>query len=199
MNRLILCFRMVPVLELLFQVVLQPVKIRTFFVYLISSSCSRFIWVCMHHFLLDSDLISCNCVYKGIYEALELRDGGSDYLGKGVFKVYAYHVLMTGFGVYWCAGYWCCFVLFPNLIFGSWWCSGCRECQFHHWTSLDWQGNIWKLISLLDLELQRVIDLMWVFLQDPTEQVQIDNFMVQQLDGTVNEWGWCKQKVCLSS
>ncbi|KAJ6386562.1 hypothetical protein OIU78_016475 [Salix suchowensis] len=35
----------------------------------------------------------------GIYEALELRDGGSDYLGKG-----------------------------------------CRECQFHHWTSFDWQG-----------------------------------------------------------
>jgi enolase len=32
-------------------------------------------------------------------------------------------------------------------------------------------------------------------LQDPTEQVEIDNFMVQQLDGTSNEWGWCKQKV----
>jgi hypothetical protein len=32
-------------------------------------------------------------------------------------------------------------------------------------------------------------------LQDPTEQVAIDNLMVQQLDGTVNEWGWCKQKV----
>jgi enolase len=32
-------------------------------------------------------------------------------------------------------------------------------------------------------------------LQDPTEQVDIDNFMVQQLDGTSNEWGWCKQKV----
>ena len=31
--------------------------------------------------------------------------------------------------------------------------------------------------------------------QDPTEQVEIDNFMVQQLDGTSNEWGWCKQKV----
>lgn len=31
--------------------------------------------------------------------------------------------------------------------------------------------------------------------QDPTEQTAIDNFMVQQLDGTVNEWGWCKQKV----
>ena len=34
--------------------------------------------------------------------------------------------------------------------------------------------------------------------QDPTEQAQIDNFMVQQLDGTVNEWGWCKQKVLVS-
>jgi enolase len=32
-------------------------------------------------------------------------------------------------------------------------------------------------------------------LQDPTEQVDIDNFMVQQLDGTSNEWGWCKQKL----
>ncbi|KAK3040111.1 hypothetical protein RJ639_027837 [Escallonia herrerae] len=31
--------------------------------------------------------------------------------------------------------------------------------------------------------------------KDPTEQAKIDNFMVQQLDGTVNEWGWCKQKV----
>ena len=25
--------------------------------------------------------------YEGVYEALELRDGGSDYLGKGVLKV----------------------------------------------------------------------------------------------------------------
>ena len=32
-------------------------------------------------------------------------------------------------------------------------------------------------------------------MQDPRDQVAIDNFMVQQLDGTVNEWGWCKQKV----
>ncbi|GJN19770.1 hypothetical protein PR202_gb07079 [Eleusine coracana subsp. coracana] len=52
----------------------------------------------------------------GVYEALELRDGGSDYLGKGVSK-------------------------------------------------------------------------------DPTAQTDIDNFMVQQLDGTKNEWGWCKQKL----
>lgn len=34
-------------------------------------------------------------------------------------------------------------------------------------------------------------------LQDPTAQTEIDNYMVQQLDGTVNEWGWCKQKVVL--
>lgn len=34
--------------------------------------------------------------------------------------------------------------------------------------------------------------------QDPTEQVEIDNFMVQQLDGTSNDWGWCKQKVSWS-
>ncbi|XP_074577486.1 enolase-like [Curcuma longa] len=31
--------------------------------------------------------------------------------------------------------------------------------------------------------------------KDPIEQAQIDNFMVQQLDGTQNEWGWCKQKL----
>lgn len=35
----------------------------------------------------------------------------------------------------------------------------------------------------------------YCIMQDPTEQTAIDNFMVQQLDGTVNEWGWCKQKV----
>lgn len=31
--------------------------------------------------------------------------------------------------------------------------------------------------------------------KDPTKQWQLDNFMVQELDGTKNEWGWCKQKV----
>jgi enolase len=31
--------------------------------------------------------------------------------------------------------------------------------------------------------------------KDPTAQVEIDNYMVQELDGTKNEWGWCKQKV----
>ncbi|XP_058072203.1 enolase 1-like [Magnolia sinica] len=30
---------------------------------------------------------------------------------------------------------------------------------------------------------------------DPTEQTGIDNLMIQQLDGIVNEWGWCKQKL----
>ncbi|KAF8396462.1 hypothetical protein HHK36_018085 [Tetracentron sinense] len=68
----------------------------------------------------------------GVYEALELRDGGSDYLGKGVLKA----------------------VENVNAIIGP------------------------ALIG-----------------KNPTEQVSIDNFMVQQLDGTVNEWGWCKQKL----
>ncbi|KAF4384809.1 hypothetical protein F8388_014719 [Cannabis sativa] len=68
----------------------------------------------------------------GVYEALELRDGGSDYLGKGVLKA----------------------VENVNAIIGP------------------------ALIG-----------------KDPTKQTEIDNFMVQQLDGTVNEWGWCKQKL----
>ncbi|OMO85874.1 Enolase [Corchorus capsularis] len=68
----------------------------------------------------------------GIYEALELRDGGSDYLGKGVLKAV------------------------ENV-----------------------NGTIGPALVG----------------KDPTEQTKIDNFMVQQLDGTVNEWGWCKQKL----
>ena len=68
----------------------------------------------------------------GVYEALELRDGGSDYLGKGVFKAVAN----------------------VNAIIGP------------------------ALVG-----------------KDPTQQDDIDNFMVQQLDGTSNQWGWCKQKL----
>ncbi|KAI9092521.1 hypothetical protein K1719_027649 [Acacia pycnantha] len=68
----------------------------------------------------------------GVYEALELRDGGSDYLGKGVSKA----------------------VENVNAIIGP------------------------ALVG-----------------KDPTKQTEIDNYMVQQLDGTVNEWGWCKQKL----
>ncbi|THG09761.1 hypothetical protein TEA_019726 [Camellia sinensis var. sinensis] len=66
------------------------------------------------------------------YEALELRDGGSDYLGKGVSKAVE---------------------------------------------------NVNTVIA------PALID------KDPSEQVAVDNFMVQQLDGIVNEWGWCKQKL----
>ncbi|KAM7526109.1 hypothetical protein LguiA_016011 [Lonicera macranthoides] len=68
----------------------------------------------------------------GIYEALELRDGGSDYLGKGVSKAV---------------------------------------------------GNVNMVIAPALIG------------KDPTDQTGIDNFMVQKLDGTVNEWGWCKQKL----
>ncbi|KAC9858575.1 hypothetical protein E3N88_45170 [Mikania micrantha] len=72
--------------------------------------------------------LTSNC----IYEALELRDGGSDYLGKGVSKAVAN----------------------VNTIIGP------------------------ALVG-----------------KDPTDQAGIDNFMVQHLDGTQNEWGWCKQKL----
>uniref|UniRef100_A0A3Q7IP06 phosphopyruvate hydratase n=1 Tax=Solanum lycopersicum TaxID=4081 RepID=A0A3Q7IP06_SOLLC len=68
----------------------------------------------------------------GIYEALELRDGGSEYLGKGVSKA----------------------VNNVNSIIGP------------------------ALIG-----------------KDPTDQTGLDNYMVHQLDGTQNEWGWCKQKL----
>merc|ERR1719321_1819830 len=30
---------------------------------------------------------------------------------------------------------------------------------------------------------------------DVTKQTQIDKLMVETLDGTQNEWGWCKQKL----
>lgn len=45
------------------------------------------------------------------------------------------------------------------------------------------------------LALFAVYNACYYILQDPSEQTAIDNYMVQQLDGTVNEWGWCKQKV----
>jgi enolase len=46
---------------------------------------------------------------SGIYEALELRDGGSDYLGKGVLKVSS-----TSHGVIWyclCLDVQCVFIV----------------------------------------------------------------------------------------
>lgn len=44
--------------------------------------------VCISNVLLIEYLHAVNLsFFKGIYEALELRDGGSDYLGKGVLKV----------------------------------------------------------------------------------------------------------------
>ena len=68
----------------------------------------------------------------GIYEALELRDGGDAYMGKGVSKA----------------------VDNVNSIIGP---------------------------ALLG--------------KDVRDQKAIDDFMVKELDGTKNEWGWCKQKL----
>jgi len=30
---------------------------------------------------------------------------------------------------------------------------------------------------------------------DVTQQEKIDRKMVEEVDGTQNEWGWCKQKI----
>jgi len=68
----------------------------------------------------------------GVYEALELRDGGKPYMGKGVQKAV---------------------------------------------------DNVNKIIAPALVG------------KNPTDQTGIDNFMVQELDGTQNEWGWCKQKL----
>ncbi|KAG4936052.1 hypothetical protein JHK82_050334 [Glycine max] len=43
--------------------------------------------------------------------------------------------------------------------------------------------------------LSKVAKMESVLEADPTQHTAIDNLMVQQLDGTINEWGWCKQKV----
>ncbi|RWW29494.1 hypothetical protein GW17_00005972 [Ensete ventricosum] len=96
----------------------------------------------------------------GVYEALELRDGGSDYLGKGVLKV--------------------CSDFSPKIF-----CSTC---------SMDFMVKR-SFILVQAVENVNTIIAPALIGKDPTEQAQIDNFMVQQLDGTQNEWGWCKQKL----
>jgi len=68
----------------------------------------------------------------GVYEALELRDGGTDYMGKGVSKAVS---------------------------------------------------HINKLIA------PKLIG------KDPCSQAVLDEYMVQDLDGTENEWGFCKTKL----
>jgi enolase len=68
----------------------------------------------------------------GIYEALEMRDGGSAYMGKGVSKAV---------------------------------------------------NNVNDVIAPAVLG------------RDPTDQAGIDKFMVQELDGSKNEWGWSKSKL----
>jgi enolase len=68
----------------------------------------------------------------GVYEALELRDGGSDWMGKGVLKAVS---------------------------------------------------------NVNDIIAPALVG------KDPVKQQEIDDYMVQELDGTTNEWGWCKQKL----
>lgn len=95
---------------------------------------------------------------------------------------------------------------------------GCKQCQLNYWPCSCWQGIfppvisftfeediswIWCLFAWCE-RAQCFLLLCWVAiclirevpaLQDPTDQTGLDNYMVHQLDGTQNEWGWCKQKV----
>lgn len=68
----------------------------------------------------------------GDFEALEMRDGGKDWMGKGVMKAV---------------------------------------------------GNVNDIIAPALIG------------KDETEQVKLDKYMVEELDGTQNEWGWCKRKL----
>jgi len=47
----------------------------------------RFIWLRHGLVVLKVVCLTRFAFCEGVYEALELRDGGSDYLGKGVNKV----------------------------------------------------------------------------------------------------------------
>ncbi|KAG6963911.1 hypothetical protein JG687_00006285, partial [Phytophthora cactorum] len=68
----------------------------------------------------------------GEFEALEMRDGGKDYMGKGVLNAVR---------------------------------------------------NVNEIIAPALIG------------KDVTKQAEIDRFMVEELDGTQNEWGWCKKKL----
>jgi hypothetical protein len=55
---------------------------------------------------------------------------------------------------------------------------------------------------LIEQEMLSVLKVLFIQcvleMQDPTDQSGIDLFMVRELDGTQNEWGWPKAKVCVS-
>lgn len=82
---------------------------------------------------------------------------------------------------------------------------GCWQCERHHRPGIDWKGILFSesnlFLKLLFFDIGRAshscvfYSSLYCFLQDPTQQTAIDNFMVHELDGTQNEWGWCKQKV----
>ena len=69
-------------------------------------------------------------------------------------------------------------------------CTTCSCFSFFNWGLAFCPSD-----CVVECVIQKTHLQMYLPLQDPTQQAEIDNFMVQQLDGTSNEWGWCKQKV----
>lgn len=77
-------------------------------------------------------MVSILLLFLGVYEALELRDGGSDYLGKGVSKV-SYHSEVH-ISSHWEG------IARANRMFGSLAYVGCWQCEHNYWPRIDWQG-----------------------------------------------------------
>ncbi|CAK9135175.1 unnamed protein product [Ilex paraguariensis] len=101
----------------------------------------------------------------GTYEALELRDGGSDYLGKGVLKV----DITLSDGAY------------ARAAVPSGASTGTYEALELRDGGSDYLGKgVLKAVENVNSIIGPAL-----IGKDPTEQAKIDNFMVQQLDGTL--------------
>jgi len=75
--------QMEPLHGLLFPAVHQLVGHSEYIVVILCISCTM-----VHGSWVKMKTLIPSILFTGVYEALELRDGGSDYLGKGVSKVY---------------------------------------------------------------------------------------------------------------
>ncbi len=60
--------------------------------------------------------------------------------------------------------------------------------------SVDWAREALSVLGFVSISWFECL----LEMQDPTDQSGIDLFMVRELDGTQNEWGWPKAKVWVS-
>lgn len=69
---------------------------------------------------------------------------------------------------------------------GVWPPCQCRACVCSPPRDLPWHQAIANVNTVIGPALVG---------KNPTHQKAIDDFMVQELDGTKNEWGWCKSRL----